>query len=213
MSHLDLIRPPARIAFIDLGVMGAAMAANMRRAGFALAVHNSRHAKAAALEEAGATWVPSPAEATRGAACICLCLPDASDVEAVLFGPDGVAESIGTGAVVVDFSTVAAAPTAAFARRLIEERGAFLLDSPVSGGPSGAHDGTLTCMVGGDAAAFAAAEPVLRAIGRTLTHLGPAGCRADLQVGQPVHHLGEGAGGGRGACAGPQGGAGSGGHA
>ena len=180
------IRPPARVAFIGLGVMGAAMAANIGRAGFALSVHNRSRSKAAALEETGAAWASTPAEAARSAACVCLCLPDTPDVEAVLFGPGGVAEGVERGAVVVDFSTVAAAPTAAFARRLSEERGALLLDSPVSGGPGGAKDGTLTCMVGGEADAFAAAEPVLRAVGRTVTHLGPPGagqvCKAANQL-------------------------------
>src|SRR4051812_5417831 len=111
------IHPPARVAFIGLGVMGAAMAANIGRAGFALTVHNRSREKAAPLVDAGAVWAPSPAEAARGAACVCLCLPDTPDVEAVLFGAGGVAEGVERGAVVVDFSTVAAAPTAAFARR------------------------------------------------------------------------------------------------
>ena len=172
---LSPIQPPAALAFIGLGVMGAAMAANLQRAGFRLAVHNRSRAKAAALEEAGATWAASPAEAARAADCVALCLPDTSDVEAVLFGPGGVAETVERGAVVIDFSTIAAAPTAAFAARLAAERGAILLDSPVSGGPAGARDGTLTCMVGGQAAGFAAAEPVLRAVGGKLTHLGPPG--------------------------------------
>ena len=185
MAFPDPIRPPARVSFIGLGVMGAAMAANIARTGFAHAVHTRSRAKAAPLEGAGAAWASDPAGAARGAACVCLCLPDTPDVEAVLFGPGGVAEGVERGAV-VDFSTIAAAPTAAFARRLAEERGAFLLDSPVSGGPGGAKDGTLTCMVGGEAEAFAAAEPVLRAVGRTLTHLGPPGagqvCKAANQL-------------------------------
>lgn len=169
------IQPPAAIAFIGLGVMGAAMAANLARAGFRLTLSNRSRAKAAGLEAAGAAWSDTPAGAARGAACVALCLPDTADVEAVLFGPDGVAEAVEPGAVVVDFSTIAAAPTAGFAARLAAERGAFLLDSPVSGGPGGARDGTLTCMVGGDAGAFAAAESVLRAVGTKLTHLGPSG--------------------------------------
>lgn len=186
MAPQDPIEPPARVAFVGLGVMGAAMAANVARAGFALAVHTRSRAKAAALEAAGAAWADDPAGAARGAACVCLCVPDTPDVEAVLFGPGGVAEGVERGAVVVDFSTIAAGPAAAFARRLAGERGASLLDSPVSGGPGGARDGTLTCMVGGDAAAFAAAGPVLRAVGRTLTHLGPPGagqvCKAANQL-------------------------------
>lgn len=169
------IRPPARVAFLGLGVMGAAMAANIARAGFALAVHSRSRGKAAALEGMGAHWAASPASAVREAACVALCLPDTPDVEAVLFGPDGVSEGVRPGTVVIDFSSIAAAPASGFAARLQAERGAFLLDSPVSGGPGGAREGTLTCMVGGDTAAFAAAEAVFQAVGRTVTHLGPAG--------------------------------------
>lgn len=168
------IAPPASVAFIGLGVMGAAMAANIRRAGFALTVHTRSRAKAAALEAEGAAWAATAAEAAREAACICLCLPDTSDVEAVLFGQDGVTEAVRPDTVVIDFSSIAALPTISFARRLAA-RAAFLLDSPVSGGPGGARDGTLTCMVGGDAEAFAAAAAVFGAVGRSATHLGPSG--------------------------------------
>ncbi len=182
----DSIAPPAPVAFIGLGVMGAAMAANLAKAGFALAVATRSRAKAAALEAAGARWAATPAEAARGAAFIGICVPDTPDVEAVLFGPDGVAEGVAPGTVVVDFSTISATAAAEFATRLAERTGAVLLDSPVSGGPQGAKDGTLTCMVGGDAAAFARAEPAFRAMGRTLTYLGPAGagqvCKAANQL-------------------------------
>ncbi|WP_333671450.1 NAD(P)-dependent oxidoreductase [Elioraea tepidiphila] len=169
------IAPPSAIAFIGLGVMGAAMAANIRRAGFGLTVHTRSRAKAAALEQAGARWAETPAAAATDAACVCLCVPDTADVETVLFGPDGVAHGIARGAVVIDFSTIAATAAAEFAARLRVSHDAALLDSPVSGGPAGARDGTLTCMVGGDAEAFAAAAPVFRAVGRTITHLGPSG--------------------------------------
>jgi 2-hydroxy-3-oxopropionate reductase len=170
----ETISPPAPVAFIGLGVMGAAMAANIAKAGFALAVHSRTRDKAAALEAGGARWAATPAEAARGAAFVGLCVPDTPDVEAVLFGPGGVASGVAPGTVVVDFSTISASAAASFAARLAEA-GAALLDSPVSGGPGGARDGTLTCMVGGDAAAFTRAEPVFRAVGRTLTHLGPPG--------------------------------------
>ena len=175
MTTLDTVSPPARVAFLGLGVMGAAMAANIAKAGFALSVHNRSRGKAEALEAAGANWAVTPAEAARGAAVVGLCLPDTPDVEAVLFGPGGVAEGVAPGTVVIDFSTIAAAPAAGFARRLLEERGAHLLDSPVSGGPAGARDGTLTCMIGGDAGAFERARPYFEAVGRTFTHLGPPG--------------------------------------
>jgi 2-hydroxy-3-oxopropionate reductase len=171
----DTITSPAPVAFIGLGVMGAAMAANLARAGFALTIASRSRGKAAALEAAGARWADSAAEAARGAAFVGICVPDTPDVEAVLFGPEGVAQGVAPGTVVVDFSTIAATAAAGFAARLLAETGAVLLDSPVSGGPQGARDGTLTCMVGGDAAAFARAEPVFRAVGKTLTHLGPPG--------------------------------------
>jgi 2-hydroxy-3-oxopropionate reductase len=175
MAGTAEIAPPSEIAFIGLGVMGAAMAANIRRAGFGLAVHTRSRAKATALEQQGARWADTPAAAAARAACICLCVPDTADVEAVLFGADGVADGIARGATVIDFSTIAATAAAAYAARLKAERDVALLDSPVSGGPAGARDGTLTCMVGGDADAFAAAAPVFRAVGRTITHLGPSG--------------------------------------
>lgn len=168
------ITPPARIAFIGMGVMGAAMAANIMKAGFALTVATRSRAKAEPLVAAGAAWAASAADAAEGAACVCLCVPDTPDVEAVLFGDGGVAEGAAPGTVVIDFSTIAAAASAAFAARLAE-RGIPLLDSPVSGGPQGAIDGTLTCMVGGADAAFSAARAVFDAVGKTITLLGPAG--------------------------------------
>lgn len=168
------ITPPARIAFIGMGVMGAAMAANIHKAGFALTVATRSRDKAQALLDAGAQWAGSAAEAARGAACVALCVPDTPDVEAVLFGPGGMAEGIAPGTLVIDFSTIAASAAAAFATRMAEQ-GVAMLDSPVSGGPQGAIDGTLTCMVGGTEEAFAAGQAVFAAVGKTVTRLGPAG--------------------------------------
>lgn len=182
---MDPITPPARLAFVGLGIMGAAMAANLLKAGFALNLHSRTRAKAAALEAAGAAWCDSGAGAARGARLVGLCVPDTPDVEAALFGPSGIAEGAAPGTVVVDFSTIAPAATQGFAARLAAP-GVHLLDSPVSGGPQGALEGTLTCMVGGAGEAFAAAGPAFRAVGRTITHLGPAGagqiCKAANQL-------------------------------
>jgi 2-hydroxy-3-oxopropionate reductase len=179
------IEPPARVAFIGLGIMGAAMAANLMKAGFALDISSRSRGKAEALEAAGARWRDTAAEAAREAAIIGLCVPDTPDVEAALFGPGGVAEGAQPGAVVIDFSTISASATQGFAQRLAE-RGVTLLDSPVSGGPQGAIDGTLTCMVGGDATGFARAGAFFGAVGRTVTHLGPSGagqlCKAANQL-------------------------------
>lgn len=171
---MERITPPARVAFIGMGVMGAAMAANIMKAGFALTVSTRSKAKAEALLAAGAEWAPSAQDAADGAACVCLCVPDTPDVEEVLFGEEGVVHGATPGTVVIDFSTISAAASAEFARRMAE-RGVILLDSPVSGGPQGAIDGTLTCMVGGADAGFSAARAVFDAVGKTITLLGPAG--------------------------------------
>ncbi|WP_160120768.1 NAD(P)-dependent oxidoreductase [Rhodovarius lipocyclicus] len=164
------IAPPAGAAFVGLGVMGHAMAANLVQAGYRVAVTSRTH-----KEVPGATWAATPALAAENAEIIGICVPDTPDVERVLFGPGGVAETVNEGAVVVDFSTISAEATRNFALRLKSETGAILLDSPVSGGPQGALDGNLTCMVGGDAAAFAAAGPFLAAVGGTVTHMGGSG--------------------------------------
>lgn len=168
------IPPPARVAFVGLGIMGAAMAANLKRAGFDLAIHSRSRGKAADLEAMGAHWCDTGAEAAREAGIIGLCVPDTPDVELALFGPGGIAEGAGAGSVVIDFSTISAQATQGFAARLAEQ-GVTLLDSPVSGGPQGAIDGTLTCMVGGEAAGFAQAASYFAAVGKTITHLGPSG--------------------------------------
>jgi 3-hydroxyisobutyrate dehydrogenase len=103
-----------------------------------------------------------------------VCVSDTPDVEAVLFGPEGVADGIGAGGLVVDCSTISPAATRQFAARLAE-RGAGMVDAPVSGGSEGAQQATLTIMVGGDAADVERARPVLAAMGRSITHMGPVG--------------------------------------
>jgi 2-hydroxy-3-oxopropionate reductase len=164
----------APIGFIGLGVMGAAMARNLIQAGFTVTVHNRSRGKVEALVREGAADGGSPAGVARAADVILLCLPDTPDVEQVLFGADGVAQSLKRDAVVIDCSTISATATVEFARR-IGERGGHLLDSPVSGGPKGAQDGTLSCMIGGEAAVVERCMPVFEAIGRTFTHVGGSG--------------------------------------
>jgi 2-hydroxy-3-oxopropionate reductase len=181
----DTIAPPAHVAFAGLGTMGHAMARNLLRAGFRVTVTTRTRAKADELLAEGATWADTAAEAAHGCAAFALCVPDAPDVAAVLFGPDGALAQPASGLVVLDFSTIARDAAMAHARRAAEA-GAALLDCPVSGGPQGAADATLTVFVGGDAAALTRAQPVLRAVGRTITHLGPAGAG---QTGKAANQL------------------------
>jgi 3-hydroxyisobutyrate dehydrogenase len=162
------------IAFIGLGTMGAAMAANLRRAGFEVTGWNRTPGRAAELLELGASEAPTPAEAARGAGVAVICVSDTPDVEAVLFGPDGVAEGLATGGLVIDCSTISPEATAGYAARL-RERGIGFVDAPVSGGSEGAKHATLTIFVGGEPEDAERAQPVLAAMGKTITHFGPAG--------------------------------------
>jgi len=171
---------PLRVGFVGLGTMGAPMARNLAKAGFPLALATRTAAKASALaaELSGANprvrAFERFADVGRESDVVVSCLPDASQVEAVLVGPGGVAEGASAGAVAIDCSTIAAESAREVAARL-SERGISLLDAPVSGGQKGAIEGTLTFFVGGDAAALERARPVFQAMGKRVTHLGPSG--------------------------------------
>jgi 3-hydroxyisobutyrate dehydrogenase len=163
-----------RIAFVGLGTMGAAMAANLRRAAFPVTGWNRTPGRAADLVTLGGAEAVTAADAARAADIVVTCVSDTPDVEAVLFGPDGVAEGLAAGGLVIDCSTISPEATEAFAGRL-RERGIGFVDAPVSGGSEGAKNATLTIFVGGEAEDVARARPVLEAMGKTITHFGPAG--------------------------------------
>ena len=171
---MPAIAKGAPVGFIGLGMMGAAMARNLVKAGFRVTVHNRSRGKVEELVREGAADGGSPAGVAKASQVVMLCVPDTVDVERVLFGKDGVICELQRDAVVIDCSTISAAATVEFARK-IEAQGAHLLDSPVSGGPKGAQDGTLTCMIGGDSAVVERCMPVFRAIGKTFTHVGASG--------------------------------------
>ena len=171
---MPAIAKGAPVGFIGLGMMGAAMARNLVKAGFRVTVHNRSRGKVEELVREGAADGGSPAGVAKASQVVMLCVPDTLDVERVLFGNDGVIRELQRDAVVIDCSTISAAATVEFARK-IETQGAHLLDSPVSGGPKGAQDGTLTCMIGGDAGVVERCMPVFRAIGKTFTHVGASG--------------------------------------
>jgi 3-hydroxyisobutyrate dehydrogenase len=163
-----------RIGFVGLGTMGAAMAANVCRGGFEVTAWNRTPGRAAALLELGASEAATPADVARASDVVVVCVSDTPDVEAVLFGADGVASGLAAGGLVIDCSTISPAATADFAARLANA-GIGFVDAPVSGGSEGARLGTLTIFVGGDEAAAERAQPVLAAMGKTITRFGPAG--------------------------------------
>ncbi len=163
-----------RVGFVGLGTMGAAMAANLVRAGYPLHAWNRTPGKAGPLVEMGAIEAGTPRELAAAVDIVVICVSDTPDVEAVLFGPDGIADGAVPGTLVVDCSTVSPSATRDFARRL-GERGIAMVDAPVSGGSEGALHATLTIMVGGESADVERAHAVLAAMGRTITHMGPIG--------------------------------------
>lgn len=162
------------IGFIGLGAMGAPMARNLLRKGFAVTVHSRTRAREEPLAALGAAPASTPAEAASGADVVITMVGDTPDVEEVLFGEAGVAQAAPRGAVVVDMSTIDPEATRDFAGRLAE-RGIRMVDAPVSGGTEGAASGTLSIMVGGEDEDVAGVRPVLEALGKTITHVGPAG--------------------------------------
>lgn len=163
-----------RVGFAGLGTMGAAMAANLLRAGFPLTVWNRTAGRAEPLRTSGAAVAATPRELAAATDVVVCCLSDTPDVEAVLFGADGIAAGARAGSLVVDCSTISPSATRDFAEQLAGQGVAFI-DAPVSGGSEGAQKGTLTIMVGGEAAAVERAQPILAAMGSTITHMGPAG--------------------------------------
>ncbi len=163
-----------RIGFLGLGTMGGAMAGHLGRSGRPLTVWNRTPGRAADLVKAGAVEGASPAAVAATSDVVLLCVSDTPDVEAVLFGPDGVAAGIRRGALVIDCSTIAPAATRAMAGRLAA-LGVDFADAPVSGGSEGAQKATLTIFVGAEPEVFERARPILESIGRTITHVGPVG--------------------------------------
>ena len=165
---------PTTVGFIGLGIMGRPMAGRILAAGFPLVVWSRAAAAAAALEPAGVIVATSPADVARAADVVVVMVPDTADLETVLDGPDGVLAGARPGLVVIAMGTHHPAAMPPLAARCADH-GASLLDAPVSGGEIGARDGSLSIMVGGDAAAFERARPVLDAMGRTVVRIGGSG--------------------------------------
>ena len=161
-----------RTGFIGLGAMGSSMARNLHRAGLLTGVWNRTPLKAAALAaELKCPASANPAELARGCDALVLCVSADQDVLAVIAQ---VAPTLRAGALVIDCSTVSSA-TARSAAAQLAARGVEFLDAPVSGGVEGAAKATLAIMVGGEASTLERAQPLLQAMGATITHFGPHG--------------------------------------
>src|SRR5690606_15707170 len=153
------------VGFIGLGIMGRPMALNLLRAGYPLVVYDVVPAALEPLTAAGAVAEASPAALARAVDVVVLCLPDSPDVEAAMTGSEGVLAGAARGQIIVDMSTISPVTARALAAQAAEV-GAILLDAPVSGGQTGAVAGTLSIMVGGDAAALDTVRPILEVMGK-----------------------------------------------
>jgi 3-hydroxyisobutyrate dehydrogenase len=164
-----------RVGFIGLGIMGARMAANLRRAGYELTVHNRTRERADAFAaEHGATVALTPAEVGAASDVVITMVVDGAQVEALLLGPDGAARDAAPGALFVDMSTIAPSDTRRIGAAL-RERGIGFVDAPVTGSSPKAEDGTLTIMAGGAEADFERARPLFEVMGELVVHVGELG--------------------------------------
>jgi 3-hydroxyisobutyrate dehydrogenase len=163
-----------QLGFIGLGTMGAGMAANLQKAGHRLVVHDSRRAAATPFLDAGALWAETPRAVAEAADVVFTSLPGPKEVEAVALGPDGLLGAMRPGGAYFDLST----NSPSLVRRIhaaFAERGADMLDAPVSGGPRGARSGQLALWVGGERAAFDRHKGLLDAMGDQACYIGPIG--------------------------------------
>ena len=163
-----------RLGYLGTGLMGEPMVLRLLGAGHDVTVWNRSTGKTARSVEAGAQLATSPADLAAHCDVVMACLTDARAVEAVLFGPDGVAEVTGP-SVFVDFSSMDPDLTRDFGERLRTTNGMGWVDAPVSGGTPAAKAGTLTIMAGGTESDFAMAAPLMESLAQRVTHMGPAG--------------------------------------
>ena len=174
-----------RVGFIGLGMMGSGISANLRKAGHRMVVHDVNRKAAEKIIAVGGEWAGSPRDVAAASEIVFTSLPGPPEFEAVTIGKNGLLEGIQRGQPVFDLSTNS--PT--LMRRLAPmfiDKGAHLLDSPVSGGPAGAASGKMAIWVGGDEAVFQRYRPVLDSAGDQIMYIGPIGAAS---VAKLVHNL------------------------
>jgi 3-hydroxyisobutyrate dehydrogenase len=162
------------VGFIGLGIMGQGMVSNLLKAGFEVKIWNRTAKRMDPLVKAGAKETSNPADLASKCDIIITCVSDTPDVREVVLGKSGVIHGVRSGALVIDMSTISPQATREMAAKL-EEKGAHMLDAPISGGSEGAAKGTLTIMIGGDAKQVERAMPYFEAMGKTITHVGGHG--------------------------------------
>ncbi|WP_431281254.1 2-hydroxy-3-oxopropionate reductase [Humitalea sp. 24SJ18S-53] len=172
-----------KIGFIGLGIMGRPMALNLAKGGHSLFV--PERASLTPEMRASAEVLADAAAVAAAAEVVIIMVPDTPDVEAVLFGADGIAPALKPGTLVIDMSSISPTATQGYAKRLVEA-GCDWVDAPVSGGEVGAKAASLTIMCGGTDDAFARALPLFELMGKNITHVGPAGAGQTCKVANQI---------------------------
>src|SRR5213593_3307019 len=173
------------IGFIGLGIMGQPMALNLVKTGHKVTTFNRTRSKAEALEKAGASVVASPAEAARQADVVMIIVSDTAAVEEVVAGKGGILETLRSGAIVIDSSTISPSVSRKLAC-LSAGKGAAWLDAPVTGSKHGAEKGELTFMIGGDREVLERAMSVLQVLGKKHIYCGAHGSGLSAKLAQNV---------------------------
>ena len=162
------------VGFIGVGIMGQGMVRNLAKAGSKPLIWNRTHEKVEGLLKEGFVMAEDPVAVAKRSDVIITCVSDTPDVEEVLLGKKGVIHGVRKGSLVIDMSTISPQATVEMGERLAE-KDVHMLDAPISGGSEGAAKGTLSIMVGGEAADVKRAMPLFEAMGKAITHVGPLG--------------------------------------
>ena len=170
-----------RIGFIGLGIMGQGMVNNLIKAGHAVSIWNRTRSRMERFIEAGANPCTSPADVAAHSEIVITCVSDTADVEEVILRENGAIYGIESGNLVIDMSTISPQMTRYIAGALAQ-KGAHMLDAPISGGSEGAANGTLSIMVGGSAFQVERAMPYFEAMGKTITHVGEIGAGQTVKL-------------------------------
>ena len=175
----------AKIGFVGLGIMGKPMAGHLIKAGHEVSVYDLNSAPVQELSSKGASACKSNKEVAQKSDLIFIMVPDTPDVEAVLFGKDGLADGLKSGSIVVDMSSISPIATKEFAKKLAGMK-VKMLDAPVSGGQVGAENATLSIMVGGETEVFEKIKPYFQLMGKNIVHVGGNGdgqtCKVANQI-------------------------------
>jgi 2-hydroxy-3-oxopropionate reductase len=174
-----------KLGFIGLGVMGAPMARNLMQHGHQMGVYARRAETAAPLVQAGAVRHATPAALAADAEVIFTVVTNSSDVEQVVLGDDGIIHGARAGSVLVDMETISPTVARSIAQAL-GKKGIEMLDAPVSGGPMGAEQASLSIMAGGKTAVFARVKPLFECLGKTIVHVGDSGAGQITKACNPI---------------------------